>query len=293
MPTWVAILILVIFLIIGITLAIYDYYIGLDDCLWSLDAADEYATHNETRSDLVVSLTTLPSRLKTLDATLKSLLLQDTAPKMIRVNIPHRSKRENCRYEVPAHLKRLSNVTFVEVDRDWGPATKAVPTLLDSPADQPILVVDDDVTFPRDFVTIFDTYTRRYPNAALTGRGYDIPSNLNANQTHVIWGCTLAEKLRVDVVAGVGGFVIKPRFFDLDKLINYDAAPRAAFFVDDLWFSGLLAQKGVTRYVIPMTGWTRHALIMDFNGLSAQENKSGRNDNIMTEWFSGYWRVNL
>jgi len=187
----------------------------------------------------------------------------------------------------------LTNVAFVQVDKDWGPATKAIPTLLDSDPDQAVLIVDDDVTFPRDFVASFREYSQRYPNSALTGRGYNVPSNLDATRTRIIWGHTIPKPVQVDAVAGVGGILVKPRFFDLDKLVDYDSAPRAAFFVDDVWFSGLLAQRSIKRYVIPMSGWTRHALFLNFNSLSAQENKSGQNDSIMMAWFSGYWNLSL
>src|SRR6185437_7370807 len=51
-----------------------------------------------TRSDCVVSLTSLPSRLPFLAMTLKSLLRQTRAPARIRLNLPAFSHREQTAY---------------------------------------------------------------------------------------------------------------------------------------------------------------------------------------------------
>jgi hypothetical protein len=47
---------------------------------------------------------------------------------------------------------------------------------------------------------------------------------------------------------GTGGYLIRPRFFALDRLVDYSAAPAAARNVDDVWMS---AHCRVDKLVIP------------------------------------------
>ena len=142
-------------------LLLYEHYAGENPILdtvydlrlrrLDLDALDRFCVTNRRRSDVIVSLTTLPSRVDRLPLTLKSLLAQRMSPSAIRLHVPPVSRREGRPYEIPAHLRRLRSVTIVPAD-DYGPATKVIPALLDLPGDRRILVVDDDRIYHRRFV---------------------------------------------------------------------------------------------------------------------------------------------
>ncbi|MCH6574216.1 MAG: hypothetical protein IH795_03280 [Bacteroidetes bacterium] len=95
------------------------------------------------RSDLIVGLTTIPSRLPFVVPTLKSLLLQNVPPGKILLHLPKHSRREQVEYSVPEELKNLEVIQIVRCP-DWGPATKILPALLDSHPDQRVVAVDDD-----------------------------------------------------------------------------------------------------------------------------------------------------
>ncbi|MBL8791375.1 MAG: hypothetical protein JNM45_12845, partial [Rhizobiales bacterium] len=112
-----------------------------------LATLDAFWAGNSNRSDCVVSLTTIPSRISLLAPTLKSLMRQTRAPKRIVLNLPRMSKREGVPYVVPEFLSQLKSVEIARCE-DMGPATKAIPTLLREAPDQLVIIVDDDRIYP-------------------------------------------------------------------------------------------------------------------------------------------------
>ena len=271
----------------------------------SLDALDAACVANTRRVDIVVTLTTLPSRINRLDLTLKSLLRQRVAPAAIRINVPRESRREGVAYAIPAWLARLRSVTIVRTG-DVGPVTKVLPSLLDSPANQRLLVVDDDRVFHPHFVKQFAAWSDRHPDAALAGSGWDAPADLVDRPTTLratlvgrapapikstrVRGCR-----EVDIVQGVSGYLVRPRFFDLAAVVDYANAPEAAFFVDDVWISAHChARKLVCEgrrasfpSLFDARFFKRSSVALVNRGSGSLD---GRNNTIMLKHFAGRWR---
>ena len=218
--------------------------------LRDIGAWDRYWQANPRRSDTVICLTTLPSRLPEIEASLKSLLYQSVAPARIRLHLPKTSKREGVPYDPPPWLRELSSVEIVECERDYGPATKFVPALLDLSPQQKILVVDDDKLYPPDLVAHFDALAREHPEIALGSSGWCVPADLQDRKVTLRGtlrgeapGRRKATQLgtpeRVDVLQGHSGFLVRPGFFDMTEfLASYETGPEEAFFNDDIWLSG-------------------------------------------------------
>jgi hypothetical protein len=247
---------------------VYGYIEGVR--VWS-DLADEFRlkrariedldrawADNRDRSQAIVSLTTIPSRVHLIGETLKSLMRQTRAPARIVINVPQMSRREGRAYEIPEVLTRLKAVEIHRCD-DWGPATKLIPSVLRYDASQPIIVVDDDRIYPPNLVADLDDASVAHPDRALAFSGWRVPDDLTDRPT-TLWRDLKSEPpvpakatrikapLEIDVVQGMSGYLVRPGFFDVKRLTDYSAAPQAAFFVDDVWISGhCLAPK----FVIP------------------------------------------
>ncbi len=223
--------------------------------LAELDAAWE---RNPSRSDAIVSLTTIPSRLPLIGLTLKSLMRQRVAPARIVINLPRFSRRENVAYEVPGFLEGLRSVS-IRWCEDLGPATKLLPSLQNEAPDTRIIVVDDDRVYPDNLVGDLAAASDAEPGMAFSMRGWIVPPDLTDRQT-TLWAKLanappapvrarrLSAPARVDIIMGVSGYLVKPSFFDLARVMDYAQAPREAFFVDDVWIS---AHLRVPRVVIP------------------------------------------
>lgn len=223
--------------------------------LAELDAAWE---KNPNRSDCIISLTTIPSRLPLIGLTLKSLMRQRLAPARIVLNLPRFSRRENVAYAVPAFLEGLRSLA-IRWCEDMGPATKLLPALQDEAADTRIIVVDDDRVYPPNLVGDLVSAAGATPDTAFSMRGWIVPADLTDRET-TLWSKfgnvppapvrarRISAPTRVDIIMGVSGYLVQPSFFDLAGVMDYADAPREAFFVDDVWVS---AHLKVPRFVLP------------------------------------------
>jgi hypothetical protein len=247
---------------------LYDFFEGetlvadlLDEFRLSradLVTLDRFWAENPNRSDCVVTLTTIPSRLPLIATTLKSLMRQSRAPARIVLNLPQHSKRENVAYVLPDFLQGLKSVAIHRCE-DLGPATKVIPTLLRETPKQKIIVVDDDRIYPANLIADLEDAADRDEASAFGMSGWVVPADLTDRPT-TIWANLkmlppapvrarrLRAPLAVDILQGLSGYLVRPAYFDLARLADYSGAPEAAFFVDDVWISG---HCKANRFVIP------------------------------------------
>jgi hypothetical protein len=281
--------------------AIYDVRLRRQN----IDRLDALHLANPRQADIIVTLTTLPSRIDRMALTIKSLLRQSVRPSAIRINIPYESRREGVPYRIPEWLARLRSVTIVRGE-DYGPATKLIPTLLDSTPDARLLVVDDDRIYHPYFVEQMTALADAHPGAAVAASGWDAPDDRIDRPTKLLATllgrapapikCTRVRGARdVDIVQGLSGYVVQPRFFDLEAIVDYAQAPAAAFFVDDVWISAhCRARKLVCGgrrtncpSVLDARAYKRSSVSRVNRGTGTPES---RNNTIMLQYFRDRWR---
>ena len=296
------------------TLGIYNFLSGrrfvrdLLGKMWlsrrTLFEWDEYATRNPNVSDIIVCLTTTPSRVEHLDGALKSLLSQTVRPALIRLHMPDYSVREECGYELPVDLKSLRSIEIVHCQDD-GPATKLIPALRDLPPDQPVLVVDDDMLYPSGMIAAYEKQLRERPDAAFTLSGWIVPDDLIDRPTTLVGNIlqrppvplksTRVRKLRqVDVFQGYASYLVQPRFFDLEAVTDYSDAPGQATYVDDVWLSG---HCSAPKYVFPHGRYPfmyyRNARFFSLNSLGRLNRGEGapeqRANTIVVRYLADRW----
>lgn len=256
--------------------------------------ADPSAEPPEDRgSDIVVTLSSIPSRIGRIAPALASLLDQTVPPREIVLALPERSRREGRTYRVPDAVGSHPRIRVVRTGRDWGPATKLLPTLrahAHAP-DTPVLAVDDDNIYPRTFVETFARWAGRLPDAALTLRGCRVPPSRRWRDCREFKGAGLRDPAPTDIVQGCAGILVRPRFFD-EALFDYRDAPEGAFYVDDLWISGHLARRRVPAWVLPFAGpfvYLSASVTFRAPRLDRGENRSGANADAVLEHFAGEW----
>ena len=224
-----------------------------------LDELDAQNGANPVNSGLIVSLTTIPSRLPAIADTLRSLLRQTERAREIRLCLPSWSVRENAAYEVPAWLSRLKSVRIV-ASQDVGPATKFLGTLTAVPRDQAVLVLDDDRIYHPELLARMARLAEHHPDEIVAGSGWNLPDDLIDRPTTLkrrlagapyvpIKANRIPSPRSVVIVQGVNGYVVRPWFFDLAALGSIDRAPDAVRFVDDVWLS---AHARVSRVIYPL-----------------------------------------
>ena len=297
-------------------LFVFEYYAGENPLLdtiydmWlrrlDLSTLERRALANPKRADVIVTMTTLPSRIDRIGPTIKSLLNQRVAPGGIRLNVPATSRRESQPYVVPEWLGRLRSVTICRCD-DYGPATKLLPALMSAAPAQRLIVVDDDRIYHRHFIEQMVRHADAHPDVAVAGSGWDAPADLTdrpstltatlAGRAPVPIKCTRVGRPReVDIVQGLSGYLVEPRFFDLAELANYSGAPAAAFLVDDVWIS---AHCRVPKMIFKGRRTNFQSMFdTDFyqrTGLGRVNRGDGtlesRNNTIMLRYFKDRWKA--
>ena len=273
----------------------------------SLTYLDQLAGNNPNKADAIVSLTSIPSRLPHIHETLKSLLYQHRLPKKIFLNLPKYSTRENCQYCVPDDLFNLATVEIVRCE-DYGPATKFIPTLNRVNDDQLVIVVDDDRIYSPYLIADLEKAASISPDTAYGLSGWIVPkdcvdrpttilSNLFMRPPAPIRARRLTKPKQVDILQGLSGYAIRPRFFEhISDLLDYSRAPEAAFFVDDVWMSAHCSRP---KAVLPTKrsnhqAWKLSSFYKN-NSLGLINRGDGKPENrknsIMIKYFSDRWMV--
>jgi len=233
---------------------------------------------------LVVTLTTVPERMDRLTPVLHSLLDQTVHADRIVLARPDVSRRSGQPY--PQLHPAVPGVDVIAAT-DEGPATKLLPALLAEP-NAAILVVDDDVIYPRDFIAQMLDWHRRLPQAAIGWRGWRIVPGVHPKSFPHIFATALKEPEPVDILLGTWGYLVPPGALDA-AVHDFTGYPPGVRFVDDVWFSGHLARRGVLRLVIPGRGLPIETEASDLAALTFGPNSSGTNDLEAIAAFKAWW----
>lgn len=250
--TPILIITLLIIVLIILISGLYSYCVIMMSDLDKLDIKYMEKPRIKSDSRVVISLTTIPSRIKYLEYTIKSLLNQKYRVDEIYLWLPDKTMKGK-KYDIPEKLMNLKNLNIKICNHDYGPATKLIYTLLEEELDTKIIVVDDDMIYRYNLVDKLVNMSQKYPDAAIATVGL----YMNSKNDHAKVSDILNVKSKkVDRVLGTTGFLVKPKFFHDGKLVegdcfDYSKAPKEAIWVDDIWFSGHLAKRGVDIYRLP------------------------------------------
>lgn len=223
--------------------------------------------HNKRK--VIATLTTIPSRMEHVHVTIESILNQTIKPDEVVLSIPTHSIREEKDYELSDEVKKLSDegkITLLHCDEDYGPATKILGVLkreidLDYTEDrEPIIITfDDDKRYNADTITNLLSSDLIECGVVVCRKGSriymvdeDHPFHTDKNNgilERIYSGADESSVKRVDVLFGTGAVAYRPSYFDHDvfdyKSENEDFPEVSAFFVDDIFLSGYLSEKGI------------------------------------------------
>ena len=215
------------------------------------------------REKVVISLTTLPTRLDKLLVTLKSLNNQTVPPDEIYLTLPINCERLNMKYtDITDQVKNLC--TIVKIDQDYGPITKIVGALKkEKDPDTIIITVDDDIIYPPTLIEDLMYWHGKYPDSALGSSGLAIGSypfrySLIFNQEHQNHWFTMkpsSRRNKTDIIYGYAGALYKrymfPSYSDLyDELLSYCMEDRDLFLNDDVVLSCYLNKQEISRRIV-------------------------------------------
>lgn len=209
------------------------------------------------RPRVVVSLTTIPSRLPHVPRTILSLAQQTLRPDAVYLMLPHESSKEPRPYwPLTPELRNLEQrglVSVVDCGADLGPITKLLPVLDVEREDTTLVVtIDDDNEYaPRMLESLYAGYCR-HPGSRIGISGWIRGRGLQ----QFVLVINPAADVRVDVVEGWAGALyplgrVRPL---RPQLTDMSAQPEARW-CDDVWISGVLNRDaGQAGFSVPLLG---------------------------------------
>jgi len=234
---------------------------------------------------IVVSLKTIPSRIRYIEPTLTSLLAQQTLPlDELYLVLPRTRwilrKGEKINYELPGFLQALTQteprLTILRPKYDYGPVDKILYALeRESGPSTHLIYLDDDVLYHPDLVRLLVSKSREYPASVVALSGctlrsnfrqirhglprarYDVPPYLYYPLSAT---ASLPHDETVDIVQGFAGVLVRPAFFDLPAfvaLVQNVTPDHDIWKADDFIISAHLASRNITRRLVAGTAVTR------------------------------------
>jgi hypothetical protein len=263
---------------------------------------DRFFDNSIVKNGIVVSLTTTPKRLPLIEPMLNSLITQTILPEKIIINLP-KLYREETPYTIPSFLENKTIIEIFRTEKDYGPATKFIPSICrfqNTP--MKIIVLDDDKIYSELIIENYLKKSEEYPECALALGGWLVPEDFEHNkrkfqQASGIRRFKRFDKIkndqRIDIVQGASSYMIKPSFFD-QSIFDYMSAPKSAFFVDDIWMSGHLARKNVTCMLITLQSRymrLNNKKCAQIGSLHANENHDHVYNNEIYRYFASDWNT--
>jgi hypothetical protein len=236
-----------------------------------------------TRRDVVISLTSVPSRLNTLRLVLNGLLAQTVRGVAIELHIAASIRSTGDRWTTfPSWLRELRAINITEHAEDPGPMMKYLPAL-NMTVERLVIVVDDDVLYPSDLVQrLLDADQRWSYLAAICYRGWRIHRDLSWERS-VLTPASNAEDVPIGIMTGHGAYCLRSNHLDLRNLNNLCSAPDDCWMMDDIWISGHLSQACTAKRLIAGSRRYKIPIASALGG-----HREERND-VALRWFSRDW----
>ena len=242
------IIVLTIFIyIVFVFTMIYDYY----NCNYLKNKAQELFKNVNTQNNnykVVVSLTTSPSRILTINKTLDTILNQSYPPDLIRINIPKIFKRTGETYNIPSFIKENPKIKIFEYDEDYGPIMKFLPACIEYKNDDNTIIIytDDDVGMMDNLIETYVNFILLDPKNVYTIGGF--------GYKNFIWDRYISDRKimkDVDVPEGYLSVAFKSSIFNkkdkmsLGDYYNIIKENKDCFQSDDLTIGNFMAMYGV------------------------------------------------
>jgi len=201
-----------------------------------------------SKSEIIVSLTTFPARIKTVHLTIKSILFQTYKPKRVVLWLSN-EQFPNGEKELPNELLTLkkSGLT-IEFCDDLKSHKKYYYTFQNYP-EYLIATIDDDVYYPKNILKILKDYSTIYPQAIIANRVREISFQDSKIIPYRKWKINNAKSSlpsKKYMPTGVGGVLYKTSFFS-ERLYSKENIKKLCLNADDVWLkaNSLINEKEV------------------------------------------------
>ena len=237
---------------------------------------------NETASEIIISLTSYPARIRMVDQVIRSLLDQTVQPWKIVLWLTREEFPEGEK-ELPERLLSLTHGTIFEIDwcENMRAYNKLIPALRKYP-DCAIVTVDDDIVYSPDTLEQLLAGYKAKPSAIQAMRTHLITSRKGKISPYVDW----IKDSQIDGInansflTGVGGVLYPPRCFD-SRILDLDLAKELTPLNDDIWYWAMAVLSGTPINAISAGGRLDYVAGSQKVGLRLDNVDGGENDHAL------------
>lgn len=211
---------------------------------------------------IIVSMTTIPSRINAAAMVARIMLMQTVKPDTIYIYLGKEWFKD---VELPKELVELEShgVKVVYCD-DLKPHTKYFYAMKKFPEDI-VITVDDDILYPYDLIeTLMKSY-HKYPKAVSCMRAHLIKQNVDGTlMSYNDWKPRVSGHTKPShllLATGVGGVLYPPHCMD-EEVFNVDNIKNLSLKADDIWLKVMEWRAG-TKVVKASAGIGVTLLIKD------------------------------
>lgn len=249
-----------------------------------------------------ICLTSISSRIGSVELTLRSLLAQDYDDVHVRLYLSREPYLlDEGVPELPAALVELAASSRGRLEivytRNTGPYRKLIPFLQAHWGQSRLVVtVDDDTIYPRDWLSGLLAAYELY-GCSVAYRGHRVNTKGDGFAPYRSWmKNTIEENPSLLILpTGKDGILYDTAFLPIN-ILNMTDALRLAPTADDLWFRWNLAMNGVQVYVINTDYRTAFEETGYDSSLYLNYNRDGRNDTAIQalhDYFKDHHRFSL
>jgi len=183
---------------------------------------------------VIVSLTTIPSRMDKVHITLRSILTQTQRPEKLLLWINEKDQNN-----IPSSIQNLvGDVLELHFTPHTSSHKKLIPTLINHP-ERVIVTCDDDLIYEATWLEKLYKSHLKYPNDIICNKIRQIAFDENNKlEDYKKWLYKDPNDTIKNMAIGAGGILYPPK--SLHELItNYELALKLAPKNDDLWFKAM------------------------------------------------------
>lgn len=238
---------------------------------------------------IVVSLTSIPTRLKSLSITIDLIMRQTIMPDFIVLYLDEK-QFENIQLPKQFDEFKSRGLTIKYVE-DIRPHTKYFYAMKYFPNDI-IITIDDDIAYKSTLIEMLMNSYKKYPNEVSCMRAHKILFDNNKqilpyNEWEYESKYTYEPSMFL-FATGVGGVLYPPHCMD-DELFNIDKLKEISIFNDDVWLKAMQIIKKTSVVLVSVKGNYK----CEINGsqkiaLSKINVRNNRNDIIIKKVFDEY-----
>ncbi len=190
---------------------------------------------------VIVSLTSIPSRINTLHIVIRSLLTQDRIPKKIVLWL-----NEGLKNNLPHNLVSLQSPYFEICFSDLISSHRKLVHSMEKYPDEVIVTCDDDMIYRRNWLRLLYKEHLKNPSLIIGNRTVTIKHDPKGNPlSFKLWRHPDKNEFNPRAVLAIGAWgILYPPNSLSEQAIDSDLFMNLAPLADDLWFKAMALVKG-------------------------------------------------